>query len=78
MTFKTINKQKTLNFKFIITDYDGLFLSNGPGDPTKCDKIIESIKKWMSNQKTIKPVFGICMGHQVLSLAVGFTTSKMK
>jgi carbamoyl-phosphate synthase/aspartate carbamoyltransferase/dihydroorotase len=53
-------------------------LSNGPGDPTKCQLIIESIRKWLENKKTIKPVFGICMGHQILSLAAGFQTSKMK
>lgn len=54
-------------------DYDGLFLSNGPGDPLLCDATIQNIKS-----ATQKPIFGICLGHQLLSLAAGCSTFKMK
>src|SRR5690606_20831364 len=54
---------------------DGVFLSNGPGDPEPCDYAIESIKKVVD--KNI-PVFGICLGHQLLALASGAKTTKMK
>ncbi len=54
---------------------DGVFLSNGPGDPEPCDYAIEAIKAIMA--KSI-PTFGICLGHQLLSLASGAKTSKMK
>ncbi len=55
--------------------YDGLFLSNGPGDPKKCDKTIAQIK-W-ALQKGI-PTFGICLGNQLLALAIGGDTFKLK
>lgn len=54
---------------------DGLFLSNGPGDPEPCDYAIEAIKELM---ETDIPTFGICLGHQLLSLASGAQTVKMK
>lgn len=53
---------------------DGIFLSNGPGDPEPCHYAIESIKSVL---KTSKPVFGICLGHQLLGLACGAKTKKM-
>ena len=54
---------------------DGVFLSNGPGDPEPCDYAIEAIKTIL--EKDI-PVFGICLGHQLLALASGAKTVKMK
>ena len=54
---------------------DGIFLSNGPGDPEPCDYAIETIKKLL--EKKI-PIFGICLGHQLLGLASGAKTVKMK
>ena len=54
---------------------DGIFLSNGPGDPEPCDYAIENIKKLL--EKGL-PIFGICLGHQLLSLASGAKTEKMK
>jgi len=54
---------------------DGVFLSNGPGDPEPCDYAIEAIKEVLG---TDIPVFGICLGHQLLSLASGAKTVKMK
>jgi carbamoyl-phosphate synthase small subunit len=54
---------------------DGVFLSNGPGDPEPCDYAIEAAKQIL--EKGI-PVFGICLGHQILALASGAKTKKMK
>ena len=54
---------------------DGIFLSNGPGDPEPCDYAIAAIKQFL---ETDIPVFGICLGHQLLALASGAKTMKMK
>lgn len=54
---------------------DGVFLSNGPGDPEPCDYAIASIKAILDANL---PVFGICLGHQLLALASGARTEKMK
>ena len=54
---------------------DGVFLSNGPGDPEPCDYAIQAIREVC---KTDLPVFGICLGHQLLALASGAKTVKMK
>ncbi|KPC34685.1 Carbamoyl-phosphate synthase small chain [Pseudomonas syringae pv. cilantro] len=53
---------------------DGVFLSNGPGDPEPCDYAIKAIKEVL---ETEVPVFGICLGHQLLALAAGAKTVKM-
>lgn len=53
---------------------DGIFLSNGPGDPKDVPEIIENVKQMIGK----KPIFGICMGHQILALANGADTYKMK
>ncbi|KAJ8319880.1 hypothetical protein KUTeg_001467 [Tegillarca granosa] len=58
-------------------EYDGLFISNGPGDPQMCVDTIQNLKK-VVDQKDVKPIFGICLGHQLLSLAIGAKTFKMK
>jgi carbamoyl-phosphate synthase small subunit len=54
---------------------DGVFLSNGPGDPEPCDYAIAAIQEFL--RRGI-PIFGICLGHQLLSLAAGASTTKMK
>ena len=54
---------------------DGVFLSNGPGDPEPCTYAIEATKRFVA---TDLPVFGICLGHQILGLAAGARTVKMK
>lgn len=54
---------------------DGVFLSNGPGDPEPCDYAIKAIKTFL---ETELPIFGICLGHQLLALASGAKTMKMK
>ncbi|MHB1244879.1 MAG: glutamine-hydrolyzing carbamoyl-phosphate synthase small subunit [Sulfuriferula sp.] len=54
---------------------DGIFLSNGPGDPEPCDYAIAALRELM---ETGIPIFGICLGHQLLALASGAKTTKMK
>jgi len=54
---------------------DGIFLSNGPGDPEPCDYAIHAIRAFLELQL---PIFGICLGHQLLALAAGARTLKMK
>ena len=54
---------------------DGVFLSNGPGDPEPCDYAIEAIQQVLEKKL---PVYGICLGHQLLGLASGAKTAKMK
>ncbi len=53
---------------------DGVFLSNGPGDPAAVTTAIQTVRELLGK----KPIFGICLGHQILSLAVGASTYKMK
>ena len=57
-------------------DYDGLFISNGPGDPAKMEATVRHIKAAMDEART--PIFGICLGHQLLARATGAETLKMK
>lgn len=56
---------------------DGVFLSNGPGDPTFTTNTINNIRKF-TERSNLKPLFGICFGHQLLGLAVGCKSFKMK
>ena len=55
-------------------DPDGIFLSNGPGDPKDLPDVIDEIKKLIGK----KPIFGICLGHQLIALALGADTYKLK
>lgn len=57
--------------------YDGIFISNGPGDPSMCDITINNLRKYI-NSDNYKPVFGICLGNQLLAHAAGAKTYKMK
>ncbi len=63
------------DYDFTTLDYDGVMLSNGPGDPQQCGITIDHIKKAMTLGK---PIFGICLGNQLLSIAAGGTTYKLK
>jgi len=58
--------------------FDGLFLSNGPGDPTSCDKTIEQLRQAISvPDDQVKPIFGICLGNQLLGIAAGGEAKKL-
>ncbi|PCI37703.1 MAG: carbamoyl phosphate synthase small subunit [Thiotrichales bacterium] len=74
-------KQLPVNLKVVPYDYDysnedfsGIFLSNGPGDPLKCQDTIEILKRSFGKKK---PVFGICLGAQLMALATGAKTKKL-
>ncbi len=56
-------------------DFDGLFLTNGPGDPKMCEATISNIRRSLNDSK---PVFGICLGNQLMALASGADTYKLK
>ncbi|ABV38008.1 carbamoyl-phosphate synthase, small subunit [Shewanella sediminis HAW-EB3] len=71
----TVVPAKTPASTVLAMNPDGIFLSNGPGDPEPCDYAIAAIQEIL---KTDIPVFGICLGHQLLALASGAKTSKMK
>jgi carbamoyl-phosphate synthase small subunit len=71
----TVVPAKTTATEVLALKPDGVFLSNGPGDPEPCDYAITAIKQLL---ETNIPIFGICLGHQLLALASGATTSKMK
>lgn len=57
-------------------EFDGLFISNGPGDPNNCEVAVENLRKAMRNEKL--PIFGICMGNQLLGVASGGSVYKLK
>lgn len=58
-------------------EYDGLFLSNGPGDPASYPSVVATLSRVLSEPNP-RPVFGICLGHQLLALAIGAKTYKMR
>uniref|UniRef100_A0A915HW31 Carbamoyl phosphate synthase arginine-specific small chain n=1 Tax=Romanomermis culicivorax TaxID=13658 RepID=A0A915HW31_ROMCU len=66
------------NTDFCKMDFDGLFLSNGPGDPQTCSVLIDNLKKFMARNTKRKPIMGICLGNQVLASAAGASTYKLK
>lgn len=72
----TVVPAQTSVEKVLALNPDGVFLSNGPGDPEPCDYAISAIKHILDNTKL--PVFGICLGHQLMALASGAKTMKMK
>ncbi len=63
------------NYDYSVEDYDGLFLSNGPGDPKMCQATINNIRSSFSGTK---PIFGICLGNQLMALAAGADTYKLR
>jgi len=71
----TVVPAKTPASEVLAMSPDGVFLSNGPGDPEPCDYAISAIKEVLAAKI---PVFGICLGHQLLALASGAKTEKMK
>ena len=71
----TVVPAQTAAAEVLAMQPDGVFLSNGPGDPAPCDYAIEAIRTFLARKI---PVFGICLGHQLLGLASGAQTLKMK
>ena len=71
----TVVPAKTPAAEVLALNPDGIFLSNGPGDPAPCSYAIDAIKAFLT---TDIPIFGICLGHQLLALACGAKTVKMK
>ena len=63
------------NYDFLGEEYDGLFITNGPGDPKKCDVTIRNIAKAYERNE---PMMGICLGNQIMGLAAGADTFKLK
>jgi carbamoyl-phosphate synthase small subunit len=65
------------DYDFNELEFDGLFLANGPGDPEQCDKTVAHIRTFLNN-KTVRPLMGICLGNQLLARAAGAKTYKLK
>ena len=63
------------DYDFTGMEYDGLFISNGPGNPEFCNKTVAHLRKAMKSER---PAFGICMGNQLLARAAGASTYKLK
>lgn len=71
----TVYPADTTADEIIASNPDGIMLSNGPGDPAECTSIIKEIKKLY---ETDIPIFAICLGHQLMALATGADTEKMR
>src|SRR5699024_8827836 len=71
----TVYPAHTTAEEIISSEPDGIMLSNGPGDPADCTSIIEEIRKLYN---TDIPIFAICLGHQLMALATGASTHKLK
>lgn len=65
------------NYNFVNKHFDGIFISNGPGDPRVCSETITHLREYMQKDNA-KPVFGICLGNQLLAIAAGASIYKMK
>ena len=71
----TVVPARTPSAEVLAMNPDGIFLSNGPGDPEPCDYAVAAIREFLERRL---PVFGICLGHQLMALAAGGKTLKMK
>jgi len=63
------------DYDFLEEDFDGVLVSNGPGDPSACTATIDNVRRALAANR---PMFGICLGHQILALAAGARTYKLK
>jgi carbamoyl-phosphate synthase small subunit len=68
-------KRVSHDYDYSEEEWDGVFLSNGPGDPTLCTETVRILKKAMQKKK---PIFGICLGTQIMALSVGANTHKLR
>ena len=68
-------KRVPWNYDFTKEKFDGIFLSNGPGDPSRCEETIEHIRKALKGNT---PIMGICLGNQLMARAAGASTYKLK
>ena len=75
--FINIIKKSVDDLKELLDKYCGIFISNGPGNPERCYPVIEFISKIFYAKLKI-PIFGICLGHQIMGLAAKFTIKKMR
>lgn len=66
------------DYDFNTLEFDGLFISNGPGNPDECTAAVDNIRKFISNPGERRPLMGICMGNQLLAKAAGATIYKLK
>lgn len=73
--FDVTLKRVPFDYDYSAEDYDGVMLSNGPGDPKQCQKSVEILGKALARNK---PIFGICLGSQLMALAIGANTYKLK
>lgn len=71
----TVYPAQTPANEILASQPDGIFLSNGPGDPEPCKYAIDSTRRFLAEKI---PLFGVCLGHQILALACGAKTAKMK
>ena len=65
------------DYDFNALSFDGLFLANGPGDPERCETVVEHIRSFL-NSDAVRPCMGICLGNQLLARAAGAKTYKLK
>lgn len=70
----TVFPARTSAQELLAGEFDGIMLTNGPGDPKENTEVIDNLKKLIGK----KPIFGICLGHQLLALAMGADTEKLK
>jgi carbamoyl-phosphate synthase small subunit len=70
----TVVPARTTAAEVLALEPDGIFLSNGPGDPAAVTYAVEAVRQLLG----LKPIFGICLGHQILALALGARTYKLK
>ena len=75
LNFDVTIKQVPFDYDYSLEQYDGILLSNGPGDPKACNQSIDNLKAALENNI---PIFGICLGSQLLGLAAGADTYKLK
>lgn len=66
------------NYDFNNLEFDGLFISNGPGNPEQCSEAVDNIRKFIGNPDEQRPLMGICMGNQLLAKAAGAKIYKLK